>query len=161
MKVSCKKAFDDGHKQRRKYPLRNGEYKLKETLYCLEEALDEIGRIADYKRTSRVKGCELRHCTPEDMGRWVKNLPQYIAHHLSYNVLPATLALTGDGVPELKVRSLHSEAVRRSDALVISLSSVWARQTIQALVAEAVDLIESVLNNARPFMKTSVDFSHP
>ena len=153
MKVTCKQAFEDGHKQRQKYPLLNGEYKLKESLYCLRRDLKELDRINDYKQArgkwARVEtGYSLRCCTPEDMDKWLKDLPLHIAHTLSYSVIPATLALTGDGVPELQVTQLHADTVRRSEILVSKFRVFSPGHTIKNLVTEAIEVIELVLNNA-------------
>jgi len=153
MKVTCKQAFEDGHKQRQKYPLLNGEYKLKESLYCLRRDLNELDRIKDYKQArgkwARVEtGYSLRCCTPEDMGKWLKDLPHHIAHTLSYSVIPATLALTGDGVPNSQVTQLHADAVRRSENLVRKYGGFGPGHTTKNFVVEAIEVIELVLNNA-------------
>jgi hypothetical protein len=150
---------------RKKYPLRSGEYKLKEALYMLRMYIKELKRIADYKQARntlarKAKGHALQRCTPEDMDKWLKELPQHIAHTLSYYVIPATSALTGDGVPEAKVEKLHAEAVRRSDDLVHRLGSVWAGNSLDSIIADTVALIESVLNNAAPFMNTDEQCLH-
>lgn len=153
MKATFKQAFKDGHMERQEYPLLNGEYKLKESLYCLRRDLNELDRIKDYKQASdkwsrAEKGYLLRCCTPEDIDEWLMDLPLHIAHTLSYSVIPATLALTGDGVPESQVTQLHADAVRRSEILVSKFRVFSPGHTIKNLVTEAIDVVELVLNNA-------------
>jgi len=153
MKITCKQAFEDGHIERRKYPLRYGEYKLKEVLYDVIGSLKELERIADCKRARggrarREKGYALRHCTTADMDKWLKDLPQYVAHTLSYSVIPATLALTGDGVPDSLVSQLHADAVHRSEIIVNKCRTLGPGYTIKNLLTEAIDVIELLLNNA-------------
>lgn len=153
MKITCKQAFKDGHMERKKYPLCNGEYKLKEALYDVVGSLNELDRIADYKRARgdwarREKGHALCHCTTEDMGKWLKALPQYIAFTLSFNVIPATLALTGDGVSAVDARGVHLETRSYAEQLVRDLGSA-SSSTLYPLVADTVRLIESALANAQ------------
>ena len=153
MKTTCKQAFEDGHKERLKYPLRCGEYKLKEALYDVVGSLKELERIADLKRARggrarREKGYALRHCTTADTNQWLKDRPQYVARILSYSVIPATLALTGDGVPKSQVNQLLADAVRRSEKLLIKLEEFGPSHTIKNLLAEAIEVIELVQNNA-------------
>jgi hypothetical protein len=158
--LSCKKSFAEGHKGREKHPLCNGgEYKLKENLRMLEKYLLELDRIADYKKTRnpsdrRTKGYALRHCTPDDMNIWLKDLPPHIAHTLSYSIIPATAALIKDGVPQDKVDALYKEAVERSLELVQRLSSgVLSSHRLKTIIAEAVGLIKHVLDEANLHIK--------
>lgn len=159
MQITCKKAFENGHIDRRKYPLRYGEYKLKEALYDVVGSLNELERIAECKRARgdrarREKGYALRHCTTEDMGKWLKDLPQYIAFTLSYNVIPATLALAGDGVASVDARGVHWEARTCAERLVRDLESATS-STLYPLVADAVRLIAGVLANAQSMISTA------
>ena len=159
MKTTCKQAFEDGHMERRKYPLRCGEYKLKEALYDVVGSLKELDRIADYKRARgylarREKGYALQHCTTEDMDKWLKDLPHYIAFTLSYNVIPATLALTGDGVASVDARGVHWKTRSCAEQLVRDLGSVRS-STLYPLVAVAVRLIDGVLANAQSMIVTA------
>ena len=164
--LSCKKSFAEGHKGREKHPLCNGgEYKLKETLRTLEKYLLELDRIADYKKTRnpsdrRTKGYALRHCTPDDMNIWLKDLPPHIAHTLSYSIIPATAALIGDGIPKDKVEALYKEAVERSLELVQRLSSGALSHPLKTIIADAVGLIEHVLAEANLHIKTNMQNFH-
>ncbi len=156
--LSCKQSFAEGHKGREKHPLKTGEYKLKETLRMLEKYLLELERIVDYKKTRnlsdrRTKGHALRHCTPEDMNKWLKDLPPYIAHTLSYCIIPATVALIGDGVPQDKVDALYEEAVDRSMKIVQCLSSHALSHPLKTIIADAVGLTKHVLDEANLFIK--------
>ena len=153
MKATIKQAFKDGHMERQECPLLNGEYKLKESLYCLRRDLNELDRIKDYKQASdkwarAEKGYLLRCCTPEDIDEWLRDLPLNIAHTLSYSVIPATLALTGDGVPNSQATQLHADAVRRSENLVHKYGAVRPGHTTKNFLVEAIEVIELVLNNA-------------
>ena len=54
----------------------------------------------------------------------------------------------GDGVPKSQVNQLHADAVRRSEKLLIKLEEFGPSHTIKNLLAEAIEVIELVLNNA-------------
>ena len=48
--LKCKQSFAEGHKGREKYPLRTGEYKLRENLLMFEKYLLELDRIPTTKK---------------------------------------------------------------------------------------------------------------
>ena len=114
----------------------------------------ELGEYhRDYKQASdkwvrAEKGYLLRCCTSEDIDEWLRDLPPHIAHTLSYSVIPATLALTGDGVPNSQATQLHADAVRRSENLVHTFGGFRPGQTTKNFLVEAIEVIELVLNNA-------------
>jgi hypothetical protein len=145
--------------ERLKYPLRSGEYKLKEALYDMVGSLNELERITDYKQTrsylrKREKGYALKHCTPKDMDEWLQDLPLHIAFTLSYNVIPATLALTGDGVASVDVREMHWQTRYATERLLRDLESARG-STLYFLIADAVRLIDWVLANAKSVIVTA------
>jgi len=166
-KLSIKQSFAEGYTGRKKHPLCNGgEYKLRENQLMLKSYLLELNRIEDYKKTRnmsdrREKGHALRHCTPVDMNIWLKDLPRHIAHTLSYCIIPATVALIQDGVPQDKVDALYKEADDCSLALVERLDSgVLTTHQLEEIIADAVSLIRHVLDEARLHIKTNTQNFH-
>jgi hypothetical protein len=157
--LSCKKSFAEGLKGREKHPLCNGgEYKLRENLLMFNSYFLELARITNYKKAPsedrRTKGYALRHCTPDDMNIWLKDLPPHIAHTLGYCIIPATVALIKDGVPQDKVDALYAEAVEYSLALVERLSSGdLTTHRLKKAIADAVGLIRRVLAEANLHIK--------
>jgi hypothetical protein len=105
----CKKAFDEGTLLRRATPLRTGEYKLHESYRSFVGWRDEITRIGAFK-DRKASRHSLRHCTPDDCSKWLKDLPEAIAFQLAYDVLPAISALVADGVPSTQLDSVQLQA---------------------------------------------------
>ena len=90
------KAYQQALAQRNLYPLRSGEYKLKEVRDFAEKYYVETQKIAKSIQTGSP--CQLLHCTPEDRNTWLKSAPAFIAEELGYKVVGAVAALTGDGL---------------------------------------------------------------
>lgn len=105
----CQKAFDEGTLLRRATPLRTGEYKLHESYRNFVGWRDEITRISAFKHRKASRH-SLRHCTPDDCSKWLKDLPAAIAFQLAYDVLPAINALVADGVPATQLDSVQFQA---------------------------------------------------
>jgi hypothetical protein len=94
------------------------------------------------------------------MKLWLRNLAPHIAHTLSYCVIPATSALKGDGVPDEIVDELLAEAVICSEKLVERLGYGEENYPLIELIADSVDLVESVLSKAHLFIQTNAQVPH-
>ena len=105
----CSKAFNDGAQLRCVSPLRNGEYKLNEAYRSFVGWRDEIARISAFKH-HKASRHSLRHCTPDDCAKWLKDLPEAIAFELAYKVLPGINALAADGILQSRCNSALSHA---------------------------------------------------
>lgn len=163
MKETCQQAFQAGCDQRRHHPLHSGVYKLEECRHWVQSFLDEIERIAVYKRNQADK-YSLVHCTPDDAAHWLKNLPAFVAHCLGHDVLPAIGALSADGVPPNDVTRLQRDALHRADQLVATLETARriisgpikteydhmkaGYSTLAPVIGDVLAMIESVLSRA-------------
>jgi hypothetical protein len=105
----CKKAFDEGVLLRRATPLRAGKYKLDESYQYFVGWREEVTRISAFKHRKASRH-SLRHCTPDDCSKWLKDLPAAIAFQLAYDVLPAINALIADGVSSTQLDSVQLQA---------------------------------------------------
>ncbi len=113
-----RKAYQDALLQRSLYPLKSGEYKLKEVKDFAEKYYIETQRISKSKRTGEP--ALLRHCTAPEVRTWLKNAPKFVADELGYKVVGAINALTGDGV-------LPSEIQRIKRLIEPSIESLLER----------------------------------
>ena len=111
-----RKAYQEALLQRNLYPLKSGEYKLKEVKDFAEKYLFETLRISSSKKTGAPP--LLKHCCPEDMHTWLKSAPQFIADELGYKVVGAINALTGDGLTLQEVQLTQMLVQPKIDALL-------------------------------------------
>lgn len=116
--TKVRKAYQQALTQRTSYPLKSGEYKLKEVIAFAEKYHAETQKIAKSKQTGSLS--HLLHCTPEDQHVWLKSAPVYIAEELGFKVVGAIKALTGDGV-------MPSEAQRIKLLIEPSIDSLLER----------------------------------
>ena len=94
---SCLYIFEKAAKDRLKYPLPFGAYKLRESRERLEMYRKEVAKIGAIKR-GECGRFELMHCTSMDAGHWLKGMPGHIAHRLGYELIPGVEGLVHDGV---------------------------------------------------------------
>lgn len=113
----CSKAFNDGSQLRCVSPLHSGKYKLHEAYGSFVGWRDEIARISAFKHRKASRH-SLRHCTPDDCAKWLKDLPESIAFQLAYKVLPGINALVADGVRPSLCNSALSQATPTVHLLV-------------------------------------------
>lgn len=111
-----RKAYQDALLQRSLYPLKSGEYKLKEVKDFAEKYYIETQKIAKSKQTGNLS--QLIHCTPGDMHTWLKSAPEFIAEELGYKVAPAIKGLTGDDLTPPDIQRLRMLIQPRIDALL-------------------------------------------
>ncbi len=102
---NCHDSFERGHHERALRPLPSGAYRLEQLRGWLHRDYRELQCIEDY-RCGRVSRWNLQCCTPEDMHVWLKDLPPSVAYSLGYDLLPATLALTENGVDARSIQTL-------------------------------------------------------
>ncbi len=96
---SCHDAFKNGARSRINYPLRNGVYKLRESISNLQSMRDEVIRISEVIRGTRCP-FDLHHCTNEDKAIWLRKVSLFAAYDLGYEIIPGLRALEFDEVPK-------------------------------------------------------------
>lgn len=112
------RAFEEGKLARCATPLHSGEYKLHEAYRNFVGWRDEIARIGAYKHRKAHRH-SLRHCTPDDCAKWLKDLPKAIAYELAHKVLPGIKALASDGVSQSLIESALAHANPKVNQLVV------------------------------------------
>ena len=106
--------FDQAYNQRDSHPLPSGIYKLRETIRHLEKIQTMIEQASEFVRDKdRDKKRNMVFGSTDDAGAWIKGVPDRIATLLGHDVLPAIVALTGDGLPEEKIEALKNIYHRR------------------------------------------------
>ena len=105
-RTTCHDAFKTAQSERAKYPLRSGEYKLREVHTRLSRAKESMDKIGEHLK--KPGGYELGQnlgpcCTTDDKAIWLKAIPMWVAEMLGYDILPAIKALTGDGIADRHV----------------------------------------------------------
>jgi len=159
----CQKAFDEGALLRRATPLRAGKYKLDESYQYFVGWREEITRISEFKHRKASRH-SLRHCTPDDCSKWLKDLPVAIAFQLAYDVLPAINALIADGVSSTQldsmqlqaaplIRQLVSDCDRATVIVVRRIANEYEHMKVggsylSPLVSDAIRIIEGAYRQA-------------
>ena len=118
--ATSKQTYQSAQQRRANHPLRNGEYKLKETLQILRSHTEEVRRIADLKNKPNNPEYRhrLHHCAVIDCGIWLKRLPNTISDLMGYNVLPAIDALVADGISYADVKRIKALVFGRINNLI-------------------------------------------
>ena len=111
-----RKAYQDALLERNLYPLKSGEYKLKEVRNFAEKYYKETQKISKSKQIGNSP--QLLHCTTDDMHTWLKYAPEFIAEELGYKAAPAIKALIEDGLSPDDVKKLRMLIQPRIDALL-------------------------------------------
>jgi hypothetical protein len=98
MKVSAiKQAIFKGAEERCAYPLTRGLYRLRQAHERHWRIGDEVERIIAIKR-GQLPDYYLRHCTYDEIGAWLRDIPVSLAYDLSYELKAGFWALEADGV---------------------------------------------------------------
>ncbi len=161
----CRDAFHTGTADRATYPLHSGIYKLRETRNRLDRYAETVANVGAYQRREPGAGRGLFGCcTNEDAAVWLKRLPGFLAHDFGYDVMPAVLALAGDGVPADKVAGCLHRAQGKVDVLVAQcdMARGWMAPSIgreyrrmkdhdsmlERLIVHAMEIIDEALRTA-------------
>jgi len=129
--MTCQQIFIQAANERRQTPLCAGRYKLEEVLWSLIQIRDEIRRIAVFKRR-RGKRWVPNLCCQEDMGDWLKSIPERVAYHLGWKLLPAFEALAHNDVDLADIAALRPWLTNEVEKLLEDLEC--ARQDIRRSV---------------------------
>jgi hypothetical protein len=115
-KCTCYDAFNTGRAERAESPLKRGQFKLAEATNSIDRWRDLISTIAERLRTGGRFGANesLGPCMAYERGKYLKCIPELLAHLMGYKILPGIAALEGDGVPKAEVERLTRRA--ESDA---------------------------------------------
>jgi hypothetical protein len=172
---ACLGEFRRGRRERARFPLRSGIYKLREVRRRLAESLSlmsEVCMSVELNRTSTSARA------PQGTRGALQRLPKVIAHELGRNIIPAVEALVGDDVPRTMAKALAKHArveanalVRRCDDLnddftrhridVELVRMKYDRSVLEQLLTDAVGLIDKVLpKEQRAFSQTLNDHHH-
>jgi hypothetical protein len=111
-------AFD---RRQNNHPFdRVSAYKIRESRGNLHHELELLCSVQSYLATPKAvrRASQLVGCIPEDLARRVKQVPTNIAVEFGYNLVPAVLALTVEGVSSSSVSELASDVKHKLDALL-------------------------------------------
>jgi hypothetical protein len=163
--TNCLDAFSEGERFAQQYPRTHGAYKLRERLAQWVEAEIEVTRIARAVCNPKTS-YELRHCTPEDKASWLKQAPIWTAYELGADVLPAFVALVGDGMPDADVGRLLPQVRSRVKLLVVDLhqAQTLVKSSIGAeyiWMRSGSSVIGDVLSKARQELEAIVNLTPP
>lgn len=177
--ATSKQTFQTAQQRRANKPLRNGEYKLKETHNLFISHAEEVRRIADMKNCPNKPEYRhrLRHCTQSDCGNWLKGLPNTIADFMGYNVIPAIDAFVADGLSSTDAKRIKGMFSGRINDLIRGCDSAQRllKQGISveyrnfkrgdSILAGLVDEAESIVNDvlreytsAMPSMGSKINY---
>jgi hypothetical protein len=98
MPKTCHDIYYDARLRRAKIPLREGGYKL-------AESIDVLGRIvATLERRGREPNMAaapkpMPLCLDREFRSWARKVPALIANEIGYNAIPAIKAITGGSFP--------------------------------------------------------------
>ena len=111
-KSICYDAFNAGRAARAESPLKRGQFKLTEATNSIDRWRDLISTIAERLRTGGRFGANesLGPCMAYERGKYLKCIPELLAHLMGYKILPGIAALEGDGVPKAEVQRLLRRA---------------------------------------------------
>lgn len=121
MPTPCQIAFRAGQKQRLAHPLPSGAYKLRDARREISRMIKTMEAIGDYlrlPRSRRIGTINLGGCTTEDRASYLKKIPTDVATSMGWAVMPAIMALTGDGLSEAEANSIATEAKARISRLI-------------------------------------------
>lgn len=107
-KSNCQGSFADGVEQRRKYPLREGRYKLQELQNELSRNQATLRMVRGFV-SGMSKGTYFGECTAADKHTWLKKLPLEVAFSLSYDLLAGLKALKNEGANSVDSEYTHFE----------------------------------------------------
>jgi hypothetical protein len=117
---TCHDIFNTARAERAKYPLTKGRYKLDEARRTIEDWQKVVVTVAERVRTGGKFGEteSLGPCMANERGTYLKGLPDRLAKLVGHDILPATAALEGDGLPRAEVQRLLSRAETDAQRLI-------------------------------------------
>ena len=122
-KATCIQSLRDGQQSRKRSPLFQGCYKLKEVMRDFSNISAELDRIKAV-RLKKEPPYTLRHCTSQDSHIWVRKIPSHVSHSLGRNVLPSLLASVYEGAPPEDVCKAYLDLSQRCQALAVKMDAV-------------------------------------
>jgi hypothetical protein len=157
-KATCIESLRDGQLTRKKSPLFQGCYKLKEAITEFSNISAELDRIKAV-RLKKESPYTLRHCTSEDAHIWIRKIPAHVAHCLGRNVLPSLLASVYEGAQPENVCKAYLDLSHRCQALANNMDSLMqgaGNKTLQTCdllkpqIEVAIQLARQALSVADP-----------
>lgn len=124
----CHDAFAAGQEQRRRVPLREGAYKVREGIGILvrqKKTVENIARVVAVGATfekNELLGC----CMSSDKAPFMKRIPGSIADVVGNMILPGIAALGGDGVPTAVVATVVQRAKTQASLLLQDCDCIHA-----------------------------------
>lgn len=101
MPKTCQEVYSDARLRRAEIPLREGGYKLRETIDTLERVVATLARCGrepnSYAWPPVAKPMPL--CLDWEFRSWARKVPVLIANEIGYNAIPAIEAITGGSFP--------------------------------------------------------------
>ena len=163
--TSCLDAFSEGERFAQQYTRTHGACKLRERLAQWVGAEMEVTRIARAICNPKLS-FELRHCTFEDKASWLKQAPIWTAYELGADILPAFVALVGDGMSDADVRRLLPEVRSRIKSLVVDLHRAQtlvelSTSTEYRRMRSGSSVIGDALSRARQGLEAIVNLTPP
>jgi len=101
MPKTCQEIYSDARLRWAEIPLREGGYKLRETIDTLERVVATLARCGrepnSYAWPPVAKPMPL--CLDWEFRSWARKVPTLIANEIGYNAIPAIEAITGGSFP--------------------------------------------------------------
>ena len=164
----CVLAFDKKQKERKRYPLRSGKYKLDEVGQTLDKILRGFDNIVEYRNGEHglfYEKSDLGGFLAFEMDTWLRDVPTTLSGFLGYKLLPGVAALVGDGLSTSivtqevqKLNAFTSQFLSDCDAAHLLLKGpasaeyarledgssnlVWLTQRLKAQVEILLDLCD-------------------
>ena len=124
--TNAMEIFSRASTLRYRHPLHQGRYKLKEGINCIDRILSSY-RAGLYDRQLITTPGSYQSLMPFEFDEWLVTIPEYIAYHLGYDVLPGLSALTGDGVSQEQVTQAVQKYLERVPNKLKELDSIWLK----------------------------------
>ncbi len=153
-------AYVHGVEERRASPLPSGKYKLDQRTAPIHSWREELTRIVRLRPTG-VASCSggLLHSTSADATIWVRQIPVFLGQILGKDIVPAALALTGDGLGEKEARKLHEWATAEAKRMVERAEEVrygipTTRRALQEYLSNGSSPLHELLDDVIAVAKT-------
>lgn len=111
---------------RYRYPLQTGQYKLEEGLVSIKRILSTYRAGLSDRQLLVVSG-EYHSCMSFEFDDWLMTIPEYMAHHLGYNILAGLGALTAEGLAQKDATQMVNECLEFVPAKLKKLDSTWLK----------------------------------
>lgn len=123
-------AFNQGINDRSRYPLRNGVYKLKETLCILRRTKSYVEKVIRCKECKISLPAILGPCMGHEIAGWLKQIPIELSWLLGHNIVPAVSALSGDKVDPLIITCIQRNIEPEIERLLEDCAKTHTRISI-------------------------------